>query len=167
MTVLSVSFCTLHGAWFNFSKHLTSPTLTTHHIFHCVARSGQFGCWCDFLLLGQLLLWMKSRRTRCKLRLSWDPLVKGLQELQTCLFMVTRLANWITNVQPWMMTLVTFISWLEESWFYSILSNVHGCNDSSHHCKTQSASFTHAASRFAFIYLYIVFIQLQTTCCWR
>ncbi len=69
--------------WFiiNFSKQLTSATFILHRVFYCVARTWVLiGCQCYLLLLGWLL-WMNLRRTQCKLRLSRDALVKGLQEL--------------------------------------------------------------------------------------
>ncbi len=60
---------------------LTSVTFTLHPVFYCDARTWVvIGCQRDLLLLGRLL-WMNLRRTRCKLRLSRDTLVKGLQNL--------------------------------------------------------------------------------------
>ncbi len=64
-----------------FSKPLMGATFTLHRVFYCVARTWVvIGCQCDLLLLGQLL-WMNLRRTRFKLRLSRDALVKGLHYL--------------------------------------------------------------------------------------
>ncbi len=61
-----------------FSKPLTSATFTLHRVFYCVARTWVvIGCQRDLLLLGRLF-WMSLRRTRCKLRLPRDALVKGL-----------------------------------------------------------------------------------------
>ncbi len=64
-----------------FSKPLTSATFALHRIFYCVARTWVvIGRQRDLLLLGRLLL-INLRRTRCKLRLSRDALIKGLQNL--------------------------------------------------------------------------------------
>ncbi len=64
-----------------FSKPLTSMTFTLRHIFYCVARTWvAIGCQRDLLLLGRLLR-LNLCHTRCKLRLSRDALVKGLENL--------------------------------------------------------------------------------------
>ncbi len=67
-----------------FSKPLRSATCTLHRIFYCVGAVARIwvviGCQRDLLLLGRLLL-MNLRHTQCKLCLSRDPLVKGLQNL--------------------------------------------------------------------------------------
>ena len=64
-----------------FSKPFTIATVTLHCVFYCVARTWVvIGCQRDLLLMGRLL-WMNLRPTRCKLRLSRDALVKGLQNL--------------------------------------------------------------------------------------
>ena len=60
-----------------FSKPLTS-TFTLHRVFYYVTCTlVVIGCQRDLPLLGRLLL-MSLRRTRCKLRLPRDALVKGL-----------------------------------------------------------------------------------------
>ncbi len=60
-----------------FSKPLTSAIFTLHRVFYCVAPTRVvIGCqrlW--------RFLWMNLRLSRCKLRLSRDALVKGLQSL--------------------------------------------------------------------------------------
>ncbi len=64
-----------------FKTPLTSVTFTLHRIFYCVAHTWVvIGCQRDLLLLGRIL-WMNLRSTRCKLRLSREALVKGLQNL--------------------------------------------------------------------------------------
>ncbi len=53
-------------------------TFTLHRVFYCVARTWvMIGYKRDLLLLGQFL-WMSLCRTRCKLRLPRDALIKGL-----------------------------------------------------------------------------------------
>ena len=72
--------CLTSGCTFiiiKFSKPLTSVTFTLHRGFYCVACVWVLlGCQRHLLLLARLLL---MRRTGCKLRLSRDALVKGLQ----------------------------------------------------------------------------------------
>ena len=70
-----------HYVIIKFSKPLTTATFTLHRVFYCVARTlVVIDCQRNLLLLGWHL-WMNLRRTRCKLRLSKDALVKGLQNL--------------------------------------------------------------------------------------